>query len=454
MGYKYNDAAMMMATQVAYLDIDDKNGSVGKVVENLLDMYTEPDGQGNLVVKDGVASYYKKQAEVAINIDKLSREGNDIGNWKDWKVVDTCNDQHETGYYSMLIDTGNGDAIIGCRGSESYDLEQVGNDWIKADVGLLDNQLTAQQEMAQKYMEHLYYKYGDQYDTFSVSGHSLGGNLAEHMTITAPPGMREKIDHTISFDGPGFSQEYIDSHRDAIASAKDLMDHYEWSWVASLLISPPGVRDHIIKAHNEGYEDGLKAELFRHDTHNVEYDENGNTMPGDESALSERLGPISRYLEHTGEGGIEDVINTMIMGSRPTSLTTTALTALYFLKLIRSSLPQLEKLCKNLENWYYDHIAASASDYYKVKPKDVLASGAGLQKSVKSLYEMSEEIQEIRKNLKYWSTAGAYYRSRLILLKCQIDLNISSLNRLHSKLEPIMNQYEKADQEVDRAFAL
>ena len=66
--------------------------------------------------------------------------------------------------------------MIANRGSESYDLEQLFKDWIVADIGLLNHALTTQQARATIYMQELWEKYGDQYDSFSVTGHSLGGN--------------------------------------------------------------------------------------------------------------------------------------------------------------------------------------------------------------------------------------------------------------------------------------
>lgn len=458
MGYKQSDASMMMATQIAYLNFDGKKDhSAGEVVDKILSMYTSIDSAGNRVVDSNANSFEQKQAEVAINIEKLSNETNGVEGWQNWHVVDVCNDQQKTGYYGMLIDTGNGDAIIGCRGSESYDEQQVLNDWVVADVGLLDNKLTEQQSVAQKYMEQLYYKYGDKYDSFSLSGHSLGGNLAEHMAVTAPAEMRDKIDHAINFDGPGFSQEYIDSHKDAIAKSGDLIDHYQWSWVSSLLISLPGVKDHIIKAHDEEGKGYLMGMLYRHDTHNVEYNEDGNVMVGDESDISKILGPISRYLEHTGEGRIEDLINAYLMKS-PVPGLRKVIGTLYAIKLLRVVCPKIEETLKavgnKLADLYYDYIASNASSHYQVKPSKVLVSGAELQNEIKKLKAISEEIGTIRKDLKYWSTAGAYYRSRLLLIKGGIDANLYMLCKLYSQLGPIMEKYDHADMVVEEKFAL
>ena len=61
-----------------------------------------------------------------------------------------------------------------------------------------------------------------------MTGHSLGGGLATHSAITAPEGMQEKIDRVVSFDGPGFSDEYLKAHQKEIRRIKDRLEHFEW----------------------------------------------------------------------------------------------------------------------------------------------------------------------------------------------------------------------------------
>lgn len=45
MGYQYNDAEMMLATQIAYLDISGEDVSVGDVVDNILEYGHCVDGE-------------------------------------------------------------------------------------------------------------------------------------------------------------------------------------------------------------------------------------------------------------------------------------------------------------------------------------------------------------------------------------------------------------------------
>lgn len=463
MGYVYSDSEMMMATQIAYLNFDgNQDIPVGQIVNSIIQKYGKFDNNGNpvygddgnIVLNDAYANdanskELTKQLQVVSNIKKLGDETSGLTGWENWKVVDVCNDQNDTGYYGMLIDTGDGNAIIGCRGSESYNGQQVVKDWIVADVGLLNSELTTQQERSQKYMEELWYKYGDKYDSFSVTGHSLGGNLAEHMTITAPIGMREKIDHTISFDGPGYSQEYLDAHKDEIAKVTEQMSHYQWSWVSSLLLPLPGVQDTIIAAHDEENKSILMAMLFRHDTHNVEFDENGNVMPGSESGLAAVLGPISKYIEHLDDMDWYEYIRLLpypelLMFVRGAQFILNAAQKIYEVGTA---------INEKLKDLYYNYIATQVSGEIEIDLDKVSQYTQELNGKIKLLQNERDEIDSIRGNLRYWSAAGAYYRSRLMMIRNGLDIDIFHMQKMVKHLSKCVNSYASIDRKVASSFA-
>ena len=201
MGYQYSDLDMMMASEIAYLDIT-PGKSVGEAVDNILKWGHCENGKWVLDEQYQNDPQIKHQFEAAVEVKEFGEKYENQGiNWREWKIVDRCNNQQETGYYACLIDKGDGSAIIANRGSERYDSTQVANDWLKTNVGLLDAESTGQHDRAAKYMEELYYKYGDKYDSFGLTGHSLGGNLAQHMFIHAPAEMQDKVDYCLNLDG-------------------------------------------------------------------------------------------------------------------------------------------------------------------------------------------------------------------------------------------------------------
>lgn len=468
MSNTYNDSAMMIASQLAYLEFRDGETNVGETVDGILQMYgTYKDGKWELKPEYEKITSIKDEFTTATTILQITESSGGSQEWRNWNVVDVCNDQNDTGYYGLLIDTGDGNAIIGSRGSESTDLSTGYKDWGEADLGLLDNELTWQQKKAEAYMQKLWLKYGDEYESFRLTGHSLGGNLATHMTITAPEGMRDKIDHCISMDGPGFSEEYIEAHREEIEKAADKIDRYQWSWVSSLLNPLPGVEDKIIKAHDDASAGSeLEAMLFRHATHNVEYDENGNVMEGDESDLSAILGPLSKEIDHKSieelekelEKELKELLKSILTDSyKDGQIVLPLLHGLMIgLKLIAKVVHEFKTLGKQIKNYwqriYYNYIAPNVSGNYEVQLMRVSNMSDAVSAAERRLQTISDEIDNIRRNLKYWSATGAYYRSALATYRIGLENDLKKLKKMAEIADKAVLRYGNTDTKVQSAF--
>lgn len=459
MSYQYNDSTMMIATQVAYLNFNEKDQNVGELVHGLINTYGKKDENGNWIAKEGCSTAEKEQFNTALNIVELSEKNGGTGDWENWTVVDVCNDQDSTGYYGMLIETGDGNAIIANRGSESTNFETGYKDWFEADIGLLDSELTHQQARAEEYMEKLWYQYGGEYDSFSVTGHSLGGNLSQHMTITAPAAMRDKIDHCISYDGPGFSEEYIAAHAEEIAQTAELMDHYQWSWVSSLLNPLPGVEDTIIKAHDDTESDiSIVNKLVRHHTRNIEFDENGNVQEGDESDLSEVLGPLSRYIEGSD---MEDIALPALLERLFNTLPGTNLPPLFELcvgiKLIAQAYYEFQELSRTLSdfagNIYYNYIAPNVSGDFTVDTSAVSSMAGELRQIESDIQELCDEIENLRKNISFISVSGGYYRSKLYTILWGMENDVKKLKKMAGVADKAVEIYGNVDKTVMNLFA-
>jgi hypothetical protein len=437
----------MMATQVAYLNFNgdghhtDEN--VSDMVERILTTYgTYDESQGIYVVKDGISAEAKAQFDTALNILTLS-EQNHVGSWKEWKIVDACDQNETTGFYGCLIDTGDGDAIVGFRGSESYDATQVAADWGLADVGLVNNVCTIQQYSATEYMKYLYKKYGDSYDGFTLTGHSLGGNLAEHALITAPDEMIAKIERAVSYDGPGFSDEYLLFHAAEIFRTQGKLYHYEWSWVGSLLFQPPGTCDKTIKAHNDDTVDGdLNSMLHRHATYNVEFDENGNVQPGERGILQILLDPASKALEIR----LDDTAYVFIILSLASFLYAHR-------EEILNNLQENIQMIKDKANELYTDFAAwRVSGEYEVNLGQFSQLQQDLNKMNKELNSIAELLETSRKNLPYDSVAANYYKNNLLFLTYEIQSEAKKAVKISNVVNQAASKYSRADQKVSESF--
>lgn len=457
----YNDAQMLVATQVAYLDIPDSqygDGDIGRYVDDILNNRVEGD-----------ADFLAKQREVAETLMEISHNNPEVGeSWRNWKVVETCNDTDNTGYYGCLIDTGDGNAIVGNRGSESYDATlhnivnnvsdtQLYKDWGTADFGLLDNKCTSQQAKAADFVNRVAYKYGDQYDSFSFTGHSLGGNLAEHQVINAPAIIRNKIDHCISFDGPGYSQEYISANKDKIEKVAGKIDHYQWSWVSSLLFPLPGVKDTIIKAHDNPGDKPLPGALKRHDTRNVEL-KDGYYQDGDESWLSTKLDPFSKYIEHVGlhDLAIDFVLflynpsNAIILGRDMLA---------YGVKMLVEAFVNFKEIeaevKSKINDAYHQYIASiftAGAGEYEVDINGMQHISGSLDVAKSKLDRVNGEIERISSTWKFDSLSGSYYRNKLRFVKWSIERDINILKKLSNVIDKEATRYDNADRSVAAIF--
>ncbi len=74
----------------------------------------------------------------------------------------------------------------------------------------------------------------DSYDSVTVTGHSKGGNKAQYITI-----MDNSVDRCISFDGQGFSDEFVEAYGDQIARNQGKVENHikDYDYVNLLLNS-------------------------------------------------------------------------------------------------------------------------------------------------------------------------------------------------------------------------
>lgn len=89
-----------------------------------------------------------------------------------------------------------------------------GAEW-KDDVMMANATASSIMNDAAKYIINLPEEYGN---NITVSGHSKGGNKAQYVTIVT-----DRIGRCVSFDGQGFSQEFLDFYSKRIKERKALI---------------------------------------------------------------------------------------------------------------------------------------------------------------------------------------------------------------------------------------
>lgn len=276
----YTDSQMRAFTQVAYSDLK-------KGYDYLC---SKSNGQKSFsisAVKEATMMLDKNADLSSLNC--LTEE--QLNTWCISGVHDT---NSTNGFYACIIETSPGEAVVGFRGSEAMnDASNMINDWVRADLGLLNSTCTSQQAEAERFLN----KYKDQlnsYDSITMTGHSLGGNLAEYATIVSDKyGLDDNITQCVSMDGPGFSQEFIFSHKDRIKSMSGVMKHYRWSFVGGLLFDLPGVSYSYVVVTEEGN----RRSVYRHDTKYLMYDQNGNLIESEQDSLAQVASVLSKSVD-------------------------------------------------------------------------------------------------------------------------------------------------------------
>lgn len=284
----YTDQEMRNFTQIAYADLT-------KGYEKLC---AENPG----VTSFSIESLKKASLEAGVPKSKLKQlDCLTDSQLKEWKISGIHDTNSKNGFYGCIIETGPGEAAVGFRGSESMgSLDNVVNDWVGADVGLVNSTCTNQQAEVERFLA----KYQNQlngYDSLAMSGHSLGGNLAEYATIVSNKyGLNDNIKQCMSMDGPGFSDEFIAKYRKEIEAMSSVMKHPRWSFVGTMLNDLPGVDYEYVKVSNDANTEDNEdyTAITRHSTKYLEYDESGNLIVSEQDGLSKVTSIISEGMDH------------------------------------------------------------------------------------------------------------------------------------------------------------
>ncbi|WP_462410822.1 Mbeg1-like protein [Neobacillus sp. Marseille-QA0830] len=320
------DQDLKFTTDIAYLDLDilNKNMRFGKgpySVGKLLNV--DVDGRPDKIPQehfDKLVAGKNTYGDKIVSLDHTKVDQLPDYALEDWKVVKTFdrNKPGQSGLYAVVLDTPQG-LVVSFRGSEPpSELQNIQQDWLGADMGLLAGDLTAQQEDAEKFMDELKEEgYFDKYDNITFTGHSLGGNLAEHATFYAAQiDVLDRIKRTVSYDGPGFTDEYIKDHQkyiDMVKVANIDMDHYQQSLVGGLLQRVDGIDYQYAELKKDGF--------AQHGTQYVKFDGEGNVVVTDQpDAFSTAF---SKYITSPFSQGMDRLI-----GPKAASILVSGLAAL------------------------------------------------------------------------------------------------------------------------------
>lgn len=142
---------------------------------------------------------------------------------------------------------------------------------------------TEQQKKAAAYIEGLPENYGD---AMTVTGHSKGGNKAQYVTIVT-----NRIAKCVSYDGQGFSEEFVSKYREQIAKKANSIVSISASddFVNCLLYPIAGMRLYLETEDQEAFKHYHKP--------NILLDKHGNLRNSiEQSDLSKFISEYTTYM--------------------------------------------------------------------------------------------------------------------------------------------------------------
>ena len=397
----HSDAEMQIASLMAYLDIP-AGTSLGRYMD------THPDD-----------SNVQRIREIA-----QSCTGDSHG-YDNWRVVGVGDDQNASGMYGCMIDDGRGDAIIAFRGSES---DQILEDWGGADFGLMNNTETWQQAQAEEFTRRMYEEFGNQYDNYVFTGHSLGGNLAIDAAIDAPEGMRDRISQVVGLDSPGFSDEYWVTHADRIREMEGRISHYQWSGVGAIFETPGTERTVNVR--------DMGNCLSRHDLRNLDtgtgsVSDRPGGMTADELAIKaaagalEYTGPFNPFgpgIIISGITGLIDIWNRVTSIGQHMRVTTAAST--------------------------------EAKARFEINTTSILTLEGRYEAVEANLRQAESALSDIETRLKYHSSVGWIIKYKIRSEAVRVNSLAETMKRYREVLRNAVTNYQQADMAAAAAYGI
>lgn len=198
-------------------------------------------------------------------IESLSQ---DSSKYYHWKISHIDDDNATTGFVAYTFEPEPGQAVFAFRGSEDIAKKEFRNDW-KNNASTSYEAESVQQYKARLYME----SQAKRYNNITVTGHSLGGNLALYATLTATSEIQQKIANCSTFNAPGFNKEFTITYQHSIQHMRGKIQEFQnrYDSVSSLFYNP--TKPIIIETSAQK---GTLPDLFNMDHHALKHLVNDN----------------------------------------------------------------------------------------------------------------------------------------------------------------------------------
>ena len=425
-----SDAELRFLTDLAYEEITPKK----TVRESLQTIYAEPEKNFADRVKGGNGEHLLSELEDPA----LSGCG-------DYRILDVCDmeDKGESGLYAYVVETDTNHAAIVVRGTSQ------GFEWITEDYALLNRggEETAEQEEIRRYLAYIEKdpKYDDY--SFSILGHSLGGELAMHAAITSSSEMKERIDRVVSMDGPGFSEEYLRDHASEIRKLTDekKLEHAQWSVVGNLLSQPEGVSNRILEANDVYSREWDVLGIGRHDLKSLKIDEKGFFLESSVDGTARYAGALSKEMDAYDAGALRLlVVATGMAGT------------------LRTAFPGLSAAALSIAGSYIMfHVtrgimekgaAMQADGIFETDLGGLRRAAVEMEDLSARLYELSADILSTAERIESRTARTGRIKEKLRKIAGNVEQDAKDMGFLQNLLILSVQEYHRADLQAEEYY--
>ena len=311
----FTDTEMAVLAQLAYRDIDapdEAHVSLYSVLNSNQKSLKAKMGEGFTETIDGLLA--------------KTRNAN-------YTVVRAKNDPYLTGFAAFAVSDPDNHVTVACRGTEGF--RDALSD---AEIGLVE--LTDQQWAMNQFLDDLQSEYD--FDGYSFTGHSLGGNLAAHGAIYLGKTDPTLVDEVRTFNAPGFNYQYWMENIDSILALGSVIVNYanEYDYVSSIFHLPG---DNVIVESN------VSSGEIGFDHHSLcafKIDESGSFQTSGHKGLRTAIPQAVTELWAIGTAGLRSSLNILYLRSKIIQ----AANAQDFRDFSRSTLENLKNIAKEVED--------------------------------------------------------------------------------------------------------
>lgn len=262
----FNEIDMMILAQLSYHDVPEVEYSSGNATE-IVSLH-------RMLTDDAIYKSMTKDLDKKL-VDDFIEKIKD----KNYTVVKATNDKDGTGFSALAIEGPDSKTVtVAARGTEGFSMDYDSKKDVIADTQLGLTAESNQQRKMNEFMDGM-----EKYDSISLTGHSLGGNLAVSGAVCF--GYQEKIERVYTYNSPGQNELYKSSHKDGIEGVEDRIINYQNESDMVSDINDPIGRVEYIKTKGE-------INPFDFENHMLiafEYDEDGFIYTDGKSPVHETI---------------------------------------------------------------------------------------------------------------------------------------------------------------------